>query len=142
LGKPKVTRCQRGHGPNCQRADVASRVVVDGDDVEQIGLGLPEAQRGNAHEGSPALVVRGVQFARLRLDDQAAVLQFWVPEADLVASYVEEDPAVFRSATGYSRKVVMARLDALDTATLREALVQSWSARAPARLRREHDDLR
>ena len=112
-------------------------------DVERIGLSLPETARGEAHEGSPAVLVRDRQFARLRWDDAGAeILQFWVPDADLVAAYVQDDPTAYRGAAGYSKKVVMATLTSLDGQTLREVLVESWSCRAPAGLRKQHPGLR
>jgi hypothetical protein len=111
-------------------------------DVERVGLSLPEAALGTAHEGSPALLVRSQQFARLRLDDEHERLQVWVSDTDLVSAHVEQDPQTFASATGYSRTVVMARLDRLDPQLMRELLVESWAARAPAGLRKANPDLR
>ena len=70
-------------------------------DVERLAAELPETSLGEAHEGSPAVTVGDVQFARLRSpDDGREVLQFWVPERELVAAYVEEDPRAFRAAQG------------------------------------------
>jgi hypothetical protein len=112
-------------------------------DVERIGLSLPETALGEAHEGSPALVTRERQFARLRWDDDGReILQFWVADPDLVAAYVNDDPATYRGAPGFSKKVVMATLSRLDDQLLRELLVESWSCRAPASLRKAHPDLR
>lgn len=112
-------------------------------DVERVGLSLPETSLGAAHEGSPALLVRTQQFARLRWDDVGGeILQFWVPDADLVAAYAQDDPATYHGAPGYSKKVVMASLARLDNQTLRELLVESWACRAPVTLRRKHPDLR
>jgi hypothetical protein len=112
-------------------------------DVERIALGLPESTLGEAHEGSPAVLVRTRQFARLRWDDTGAeVLQFWVPDAGLVAAYVDADPATSYGAPGFSTKVVMARLTHLENQPLREALVESWMCRAPKTLSKAHADLR
>lgn len=112
-------------------------------DVERVGLSLPETSLGEAHEGSPAVLVRTQQFARLRWDDaETEVLQFWVPNADLVAAYVDDDPVTYYAAPGFSRKAVMARLSRLDSQTLREVLVESWMCRAPKRLTKAHSDLR
>ena len=112
-------------------------------DVERIGLSLPESSLGEAHEGSPAVFVRSKQFARLRItDDDREVLQFWVAEPDLVQAYVDDDPTTYGSARGYSPCVVMATLARLGIDLLRELLVESWSCRAPARLRAAHADLR
>jgi hypothetical protein len=105
-------------------------------DVERVGLTLPEATRGQAHSGEPAVLVRSAIFARSR--EEGAVLQFWVADPDLVHSYVESDGATYWGAAGYSRTVVMARLAALDEGELRDALVGSWRARATATLRKRH----
>jgi hypothetical protein len=108
-------------------------------DVERLGLELPETSPGTAHEGSAALTVGDVQFARLRASgDGREVLQFWVPERELVAAYVEENPLVFRAAPGFSKKVVMAELALLDLHAVREILAESWAARAPGRVLRAH----
>ena len=112
-------------------------------DVEKVALDLPETAKGEAHEGSPAIYVRTQQFARLRWDDTSGeVLQFWVPDEDLVHAYVQADPATYYGAAGYSKKVVMARLPMVDQATMRELLVESWICRATATLRKQHPDLR
>jgi hypothetical protein len=112
-------------------------------DVERIGLTLPSTTLGEAHEGSPAVLVGAQQFARLRFDDHGAdVLQVWLADPGLVAHVVAEDREHRWAAPGFSRYVVMARLSALDDDTLRELLVESWSRRATARLRKEHADLR
>jgi hypothetical protein len=112
-------------------------------DVEKVALALPEATKGEAHGGSPAIYVRTQQFARLRWDDTGGeVLQFWVPDEDLVPAYVQADPAAYYGAAGYSRKVVMARLRMIDATTMRELVVESWMCRATATLRRQHADLR
>lgn len=113
------------------------------DDVERVGLTLPESSSGAAHEGSPAILVRAKQFARLRWDDAGhEVLQFWVQDTDLVETYVQEDASTYWGAPGFSRKVVMARLDRVATEILRELLLESWMCRAPASLSRAHSDLR
>ncbi len=111
-------------------------------EAERIALTLPEAELGEAHEGSAAVVVRGKQFARLRWDDDRELLQVWVPDPALVAPYVEEDPETYRSIPGYSKLVLLGALDRLDGATVRELLVESWAARAPKRLVAAHPVLR
>jgi hypothetical protein len=117
--------------------------VASWTDVEKVALELPETTKDEAHEGSPAIYVRTQQFARLRWDDTGGeILQFWVPDEDLVQAYVEADPAAYFGAAGYSRKVVMARLRMVDETTMRELLVESWICRATATLRRQHADLR
>jgi hypothetical protein len=119
------------------------RVVATWIDVERIGLSLPKTALGQAHEGSPAVLVRTQQFARLRWDGAGnEVLQFWVPDPGLVQAYVQDDPELYWGAPGYSKKVVMTRLGGLAEEVVRELLVESWCARAPVSLRRAHPDLR
>jgi hypothetical protein len=117
--------------------------VATWNDVERVALTLPETSLGEAHEGSPAVLVGTQQFARLRWDEAGGeVLQFWVPDADLVDAFVRADPQTYWGASGFSKKVVMARLSALDGVTLRELLVESWSSRAPVSLRKRFPELR
>ncbi len=111
-------------------------------DVERVGLTLPETRLGDSHGSEPVVLVRAQQFARFRRNDDGAVLQFWVPDEDLVGAYVSSAPETFWGAPGFSRKVVMARLRALGAVELREVLVESWACRATATLRKAHSDLR
>ena len=112
-------------------------------DVERVSLTLPGTALGEAHEGSAAVVVGAKQFARLRWDDHhAEVLQVWVADPALVDAVVAEDPEHRWGARGFSRYVVMVRLSSPDATALRELLVESWAARAPARLRKAHADIR
>ena len=70
--------------------------MANWDDVERVGLTLPEPSLGVAHEGSPAILGRAKQFARLRLNDsQGQILQFWVPDPELVNAYCTEDPDTY-----------------------------------------------
>jgi len=110
--------------------------------VTHIGLSMPEAELGEAHEGSPALIVRGRQFGRLRRTDGGKeLLQVWVADPELVHTYVDEDPETFSGAPGYSKKVVMARLDRLDERLVRELLIESWRCRAPTSILREYPEM-
>src|SRR6478735_1872969 len=111
-------------------------------DVERLALTLPGATLGEAHEGSASVLSGAKQFARLRWDDRAEVLQVWLPDAGLVPTYVADDPAQRWAAPGFSRYVLMVRLASMDEQGLRELLVESWAARAPARLVTAHPDLR
>jgi hypothetical protein len=127
---------------DCGRRSAYARSVTTWREAERIALTLPEAQLGEAHEGSAALFVHGKQFARLRWDGDRELLQVWVADAALVAPYVEEDPEIYRAIPGYSKLVVLGALDRVDAATVRELLVESWAARAPKRLVAAHRDLR
>jgi hypothetical protein len=111
-------------------------------EAERIALTLPDAELGEAHEGSAAVLVRGRQFARLRWDGDRELLQVWLADPELVAPCVDEDPETYRAIPGYSKLVLLGLLDRLDSAPVRELLVESWAARAPKRLVTVHPDLR
>lgn len=115
-------------------------------DAERLALTLPGAALGEAHEGSAAVLAGPKQFARLRwdgpVDHGREVLQVWLPDQSLVPAYVADDPDQRWGAPGYSRYVLMVRLSSLDETALRELLVESWAARAPARLVKANADLR
>ena len=111
-------------------------------EAERIALTLPEAELGEAHEGSAAVFVRSRQFARLRWDGDRELLQVWLADAALVSPYVAEDPETYRAIPGYSELVVLGALDRLEDTTVRELLVESWAARAPKRLVAAHPGLR
>lgn len=137
-------RCAGGQGRSS--GGRAERRTVPGvatwADVERVGLSLPETRLGDSHGGEPVVLVRTQQFARFRRDDSGEVLQFWVPDEALVGAYVTSAPEVFWGAPGFSRKVVMARLRLMGLPELREVLVESWSCRATATLRKANPDLR
>jgi hypothetical protein len=130
-------RVKRRGGATSYRPRVATWA-----DVERVGLTLPETRLGDSHGGEPVVLVRTQQFARFRRNDDGEVLQFWVAHEDLVGAQVTSAPETFWGAPGFSRKVVMARLGALDAAELREVLVESWTCRATATLRKGHPGLR
>ena len=114
-------------------------------DVERVAADLPEVSASSAHEGSPALDVAGRQFARLRVDpDQGgrALLQFWVRDAGIQDGLVQSEPDVYLVHHRFAVPAVLAWLDRLDDAALRELLVESWTARGPKRLVRQHPDVR
>jgi hypothetical protein len=116
--------------------------VATWNDVERLGLALPQTQLGAAHSGEPAVWVQTKQFARSRHHDaKGAVLQFWVADADLVDAYAHSDPQTFWGARGYSRIVVMASLALLSEADLGEILAESWRCRAGATLRKAHPNV-
>ncbi|HVX47391.1 MAG TPA: hypothetical protein VHC49_26105 [Mycobacteriales bacterium] len=50
-------------------------------------------------------------------------------------------PEIFHGRPGYSRKVVLGRLDRMTGGLVREVLVESWLCRAPMSLAAAHRDL-
>ena len=111
-------------------------------DAEAVGLTFPAVIRALAHEGSPTLEVRGRQLARRREDAGRAIIQFWVSDLGIQESLVQDDPETFWVHHRFATPSAEAWLDRLDAPTLREILVESWAARAPASLRKAHRDFR
>jgi hypothetical protein len=103
---------------------------------------LPEVSASTAHEGSPAFEVRHRQFLRQRVDDGRTILQFWVRDAGIQDAFVQASPDTFWVHHRFTVPATMAWLDLVDSQTLREVLVESWTARAPKRLVQAHPNLK
>ena len=111
-------------------------------DVVQAVGDLPEVEPSSAHEGSPAFEVRRRQFLRQRVDGGRVILQFWVSDTGIQDSFVQPRPRHLLGAPPIPVPATMAWLDRLDSETLREVLVESWTARAPKRLVQAHPNLK
>lgn len=111
------------------------------DDVAAGVSDLPEVTPSTAHEGSPAFEVRGRQFLRQRDEDGRTILQFWVRDTGIQDMLVQADPEIFWVHHRFNIPATMAWLDLLDSQTLREVLVESWTARAPTALSKAHPNL-
>ncbi len=111
-------------------------------DVAVVASHLPEATQSTAHEGSPAFEVRGRQFLRRRVEGRRTILQFWVRDTGIQDAFVQADPDTFWVHHRFNVPATMAWLDMLDSETLREVLVESWTARAPKGLTKTHPDLK
>jgi hypothetical protein len=116
--------------------------VATWDDVVQGVVDLPEVAPSTAHEGSPAFEVRHRQFLRQRVEDERTILQFWVRDTGVQDSFVQPEPDIFWVHHRFGTPATMAWLDMMDRETLREVLVESWSARAPKRLVQAHPNLK
>ena len=93
--------------------------------MERVGLELPETSLCKAHEGSAAVTVGDVQFARLRsTGDGREVLQFWVPNGRSWPPTSGRIPGFPRSA-GVLEKVVVAELALPELEAVRETLAES-----------------
>jgi hypothetical protein len=96
---------------------------MDFDEVRRMGMRLPGAQEGTSY-GTPALLVRGKAFARLREDGGTVVLKRDVFER---AYLMEAHPEVFYVTDHYrGHPAVLVRLSAVSAALMREALEESW----------------
>ncbi|GAB3945500.1 hypothetical protein GCM10029976_071390 [Kribbella albertanoniae] len=108
--------------------------MADWTGVGRVAAELPETAPGVAHEGSPTYEVAGRQFARLRWNDEGReILQFWVP--DDRGALVAASPDTYWLAKAFP-SAVFAWLDQLDDDELTEVVTDSWSARAPVKVRR------
>ncbi len=112
------------------------------DDVVAAVSDLPEATPSTAHEGSPAFAVRKRQFVRHRTDEGRTIVQFWVRDTGIQDMFVQGDPDTFWVHHRFNVPATMAWLDRVDDETLREVLIESWTARAPRRLSKAHPDLK
>jgi hypothetical protein len=108
------------------------------DKVRKMALTLPGAAEGTSY-GTPAVLVRGTMFVRLREDGETLVLRRGlVDRGYLMDSY----PDVFHVTDHYRGwPTVLARLATLTPELLREALEASWRMAAPRRLLAEFDRL-
>jgi len=115
--------------------------VATWNDVVSVVSDLPEATPSTAHEGSPAFEVRKRQFLRQRVEDGRTILQFWVRDTGIQDMFVQADPETFWVHHRFNVPATMAWLDMVDGETLREVLIESWTARAPKTLTKAHPNL-
>ena len=103
------------------------------DDFRRIALSMPEASE-NAHMGHPDFRVGGRIFATLGYPDDFFGVVMLSPEEQ--EKFVRADPAAFKPAKGAwgQRGSTTVQLDAVDSATLRNAIATAWRKRAPKRL--------
>ncbi|GAB3563787.1 MmcQ/YjbR family DNA-binding protein [Spelaeicoccus albus] len=108
---------------------------MDWSDVVRIGLSLPETAESTSY-GTPALKVAGKLLARLRNQDGGAVLCCGLDEK--AALLADDDPAFYTTAHYDGYGAILVRLEHTDSERLRELLVESWLANAPAKVRNQH----
>lgn len=117
------------------------------DDVARACLGMPGTEEGTSW-GRRAWKVRGKLFVwerplrRRDLDElgdaapHGPVLGAAVPDEGAKHALIADEPDVYFTTShfdGYA--AVLARLDALDLAALRELAGEAWACRAPKKLR-------
>lgn len=104
--------------------------------VVEVGSSLPEAEEGTWY-GTPALKVRGKGFARLRVEEGALVVMVDFIEREAL---MQDDPQAFFITPHYQDyPAMLVDLERVDREQLRELLIESWLAKAPARLRKAHE---
>ncbi len=103
------------------------------DDVTDLAGRLPDADLGEAHEGSPAWYAGRHAFARYREDDGRQILQFWSGDMDLGEQFAARRETFFRVDTFEHRVSVWAWLDLLSPRELAELLLDSYRIRGGRR---------
>ncbi len=71
-------------------------------DVDALAGRLPDAERGLAHEGSPAWYAGRHMFARYREDDGRQVVQLWSGDMDLERQLAPRSETFVRSTPSSS----------------------------------------
>jgi hypothetical protein len=99
-------------------------------DFRRIALGLPQAIEG-AHMGHPDFRVRGKIFAAIGWPDENWGMVKLTPEQQ--REFVYANPAIFVPVSGAwgSRGSTGVHLEAVDEATLRQAITTAWRNIAP-----------
>jgi hypothetical protein len=115
--------------------------------VRRLALELPESAEKTSGSGTATWTVRGKAFAwerPLRRSDlealgeaapSGAILGIRTPDLEMKEALLRSDPAVFFATPhfdGYPAVLIV--LAKITTPSLRDVLVESWLARAPARV--------
>lgn len=105
--------------------------------VCKLAAALPEVSVGTWYR-TPALMVRGKGFVRLREDGASVV--FLVDDVGDQQALIAARPDVYFITDHYrGHAAVLARLRHLRVAECRSRLLQSWRRKAPPALRRSFD---
>jgi len=105
-----------------------------------MALSLPEAFE-STHMGHPDFRVLGKIFATIPRPDEDWGMVKLTPEQQ--AKFVEKEPEVFDPVKGGwgRRGATYVRLEVVNQATLRSALVTAWRNTAPKKLTKKFEDL-
>jgi hypothetical protein len=103
------------------------------EDVSDLARGLPDAELGAAHEGSPAWYAGRHPFARYREDEGREIVQLWSGDMDLGAQLAGRADTFVRVDTFGFRVSVWARLDRMRRRELAELLLDSYRVRGGVR---------
>ena len=109
-------------------------------DVDTLAQRLPDAERGRAHEGSPAWYAGRHTFARYREDRGRPIVQLWSGDMDLGRQLAPRSSTFVRIDTFDFRVSVWALLDRLDRRELAELLLDSYGIRGGVRRARRVDE--
>ncbi len=104
----------------------------------ELGCELPEVEEGKWYR-TPALMVHGKGFVRLKEDGQSVVflLEHLGEREGLIAS----QPDVYFTTDHYRKTAaVLARLSGLRVGAARWRLEQAWRVKAPKMLLRKYDE--
>ncbi|WP_455854418.1 MmcQ/YjbR family DNA-binding protein [Ensifer canadensis] len=92
--------------------------------------GLPEVSLGTSY-GTPALLVKGKSFARMK-DADTLVVMCALEEKEML---LELDPSLFFETDHYKGwPAMLVRLGAIDDASLTQRLIAAWREKAPRKL--------
>ena len=107
------------------------------DDVRQIALSLPEVEEASAY-GKPAFKAFGKFLTRVRKEDNSIVLVgVDFDERDML---MEAEPSIFHITPHYrDYPSVLARLDAVESGTVRSFLERRWRQCAPKKFLKAFD---
>jgi hypothetical protein len=107
--------------------------VATWQDVLTLVAALPDAEPGQAHDGSPAWYAGRHQFVRRREVDGHQVVQLWSGDLDLGRQLAGRCDTFVRIDTFDFRVSVWARLDRLGARELAELLLDSYRIRGGVR---------
>ena len=102
-------------------------------DVTRLASALPDAELGEAHEGSPAWYAGRHPFARLRYDGEQEVVQVWSGDMDLASQLSSRRDVFVRIDTFDFRVSAWALLGRLGSRELAELLLDSYRIRGGPR---------
>ena len=98
------------------------------EDVLAIGERLPDVEAGSWY-GTPALLVKGKGFCRMRTNPDALVVR--VADLDDREALLEGNPEVFFTTPHYEgSSYVLVRLDVVDPAELEDLIEDAWRVRS------------
>jgi len=103
------------------------------DDVTDLARRLPDAEPGEAHEGSPAWYAGRHPFVRYREDQGREIVQVWSGDMDLGPQLARRSDTFPRIVTFDFRVSVWAWLDRLGRRELAELVLDSYRVRGGVR---------
>lgn len=108
------------------------------DDVVRIGSALPEVEESTSYR-TPALKVRGKGFARLRTEAEGG-LMLTCPMEEKEALLASGDPAFYTTPHYDGHGSILIDLTKIGLDQLPELIEDAWRCKAPATVRRRHDE--